>query len=97
MDNAVADWTVSATDVDDSGNEVSGNGDPSDESGVRNEKVLPGTFELDESGGPSGYDEKGWSCTNDRSGGGSLGDAFNASTGRVTLEPDDDVTCTVTN
>ena len=93
-----ADWTVSATDVVNGQNAVSGNGDPSDEGGVSHVKVLPGTFQLAESGGPSGYAAKGWACVDNTTEGGTLSEgAFSPASSRVTLAPDDDVTCTVTN
>ena len=93
-----ADWTVSATDVVDAQNAVSGNGDPSDDGGVDDEQVLPGTFQLAESGGPSGYAPRGWSCVDNTTEGGALPEgSFSSASSRVTLVPDDDVTCTVTN
>ena len=65
---------------------------------MSHEQVLPGTFQLDESGGPSGYAAKGWSCVDNTDEGGALpAGAFSSASSRVTLAPDDDVTCTVTN
>ncbi len=46
-----------------------------------------GTYALSESAGPAGYLASGWSCT-----GGQTGTAAS-----VTVEPGDDITCTITN
>ena len=65
---------------------------------MSHEQVLPGTFQLAESGGPSGYAAKGWACVDNTDEGGALpAGAFSSASSRVTLAPDDDVTCTVTN
>jgi fimbrial isopeptide formation D2 family protein/LPXTG-motif cell wall-anchored protein len=106
-DDAVpADWKVSATDVQNAQNAASGNGDPSDvtgeDRGVKDVELLPGTFQLAEAGGPSGYAFKGSTCVDDQAEVDvaaltTQAVAFDTETNRVALAPDDDITCTVTN
>lgn len=82
------DWTVTATPSNIDGQDaVSGNGDPTDPGGVSAVDVLPGVYNLDESGGPAGYSQVGdWDC----------GDAQQESD-QVALGYGDTVTCAVTN
>lgn len=53
--------------------------------------VTPGTYALTESEGPPGYTQSGWSCTDAGS------SPVTLTSGSVTLDALDDVTCTVTN
>lgn len=78
------DWTLSATGpVTVSGTEGAAS--------VTDAAVPAGTYVLDESDGPNGYDQVGWVCT-----GGTLGSNAQGDT-TVTVALGGDVSCTVTN
>ncbi len=74
------DWTLSA----DGPSNISGT---SGNASVTNVTVSPGSYDLSESGGPSGYTPSNWVCS-----GGSQVDGDT-----VTLADDDTATCTITN
>ncbi|MGH1562022.1 prealbumin-like fold domain-containing protein [Mumia sp. DW29H23] len=81
---APGDWTLTASGP---GQVLSGTSGSSD---VSNVSVEEGTYDLSESEGPAGYDASDWVCLN-------RGEPVAAPGGSVTVDEDDDITCTVTN
>lgn len=76
------DWTLSASSTSDTTTISGAEGDAA----VTNATVTPGSYDLSESGGPSGYTASSWVCT----GGTQLGNT-------ITLATGESATCVITN
>ena len=85
------DWTLSASSGPTPISGVEGN------AAVTNATVLAGTYDLSESLGPTAYTASDWVCVANGGGGGPLPNFVQDDGDTVTLNPGDDVTCTITN